>query len=81
MLDPQRAVLVEGGDALGRRHELRAALGRGRLHELDDRLLGGPSFHDGSGSVCAKACAANNEAANANTPAPMQKTRRFIVVS
>ena len=38
--DPQRAVLVEGGDALGGRHELRAALRGGRLHELDNRLLG-----------------------------------------
>src|SRR5213594_515517 len=42
MLDPQRAVLVERGDALGRRHEPRAALRRRALHELDDRLLGRP---------------------------------------
>ena len=41
MLDPQRAVLVEGGDARLRRHELRARLVGGRLHELDDRLLRG----------------------------------------
>ena len=41
VLDPERAVLVEGGDALGRRHELRARRGRGRLDEVDDRLLGG----------------------------------------
>jgi hypothetical protein len=40
VLDPQRAVLVEGGDALGGRHELRAALRRGLFTKVDDRLLG-----------------------------------------
>jgi hypothetical protein len=40
MLDPQRAVLVERGDTLGRRHELRTSLGRRGLHEFDDRFLG-----------------------------------------
>ena len=33
VLDPQRAVLVEGGDALSRRHEVRAPRRRGRLHK------------------------------------------------
>ena len=42
MLDPERAVLVESGDALLGRHEFRASLIRGGLHEVDDRLLGGP---------------------------------------
>jgi hypothetical protein len=41
MRDPQRAVLIEGGDARLRRHELRATLFRSGLHELDDRLFGG----------------------------------------
>src|SRR5262249_19797422 len=36
---PQSAVLIERGDALSRRHELRAALSGRRFHELDDRLL------------------------------------------
>src|SRR6185312_9000106 len=40
MLDPERAVLIEGGDALRRRHELRAPFGRRRLYELDNGLLG-----------------------------------------
>ena len=40
MLDPQRAVLIERGDALLGRHELRAGLlGRG-LDEFHDGLLG-----------------------------------------
>jgi hypothetical protein len=38
--DPQRAILVEGGDALGGRNERRGALGRGCPHELDDALFG-----------------------------------------
>ena len=41
MLDPQRAVLVEGGDALGRRNELRAALRRRLLHEVLPHAVGG----------------------------------------
>src|SRR5271166_2348946 len=39
MLNPQRAVLVERCDALGRRYELRATLCRGRLNEFDNRLF------------------------------------------
>ena len=53
LLDPKGAVVVEGGDAFGKRDELGISLRRGRLHEPDDRLLGGPSFQDGSGSDCA----------------------------
>jgi hypothetical protein len=41
MLDPQRSVLIEGGDALLGQNEIRARLvGRG-FHEVDDCLLGG----------------------------------------
>jgi hypothetical protein len=40
VLDPERAVIVEGGDAVGWRHVVGAALGGHRLDELDDRRLG-----------------------------------------
>ena len=40
MLDPERAVLIEGGDAFLGRDKLRAALSRGRLDEFHDSLLG-----------------------------------------
>ena len=39
LLGPERAVVVERGDALGGRHELRAAFFRGCLDELDDSFL------------------------------------------
>ncbi len=39
LLRPERAVVVEGGDTLGGRNKMRAALRGGRPHELDDRLL------------------------------------------
>ena len=49
MLDPQRAVLVEGRDALFRRHEFRARrIGR-LLHEAEDRLPRGPVVPGGQG--------------------------------
>jgi hypothetical protein len=44
--------------------ELRTALFCGCLHELDDRLLRLPSFHDGSGSVWAYAWANISESKN-----------------
>ena len=55
MLDPQRAVLVERGDALLRGDELRARPVGGRLPARSARIacFAGPSFHDGSGSACA----------------------------
>jgi hypothetical protein len=40
MLDPQGAILVERGDALGSRHKLWAALVGSFLHEGRDGLLG-----------------------------------------
>ncbi len=39
LLDPQRAVIVEGGDALGRRHIVGSSLFRHPRDEVDDRLL------------------------------------------
>ena len=39
LLGPQRAVIVEGGDALGHGHPVAAAGRRGARHEIDDRLL------------------------------------------
>ena len=39
LLGPERAVVVEGGDALGRRHEVRRAFLRHLLDESDDGLL------------------------------------------
>ena len=55
LLGPQRAVVVEGGDALVRRHEIRAALGceRGMKSVIDFFTV--PSFQEGRGS--AGACA------------------------
>ena len=41
VLDPQRAVLIEGGDALLGPHELRARPVRGGVDEIEDRLFGG----------------------------------------
>jgi hypothetical protein len=41
LLDPQRPVLVERGDALLGREESRARLVGGRPHEVEDCLLGG----------------------------------------
>ena len=41
MRDPRRAVLIEGGDARLRRHELRARCVGSRLHKRDDRMLRG----------------------------------------
>ena len=40
VLDPERAVLVEGGDAVLGRHEARAPLVGRRLDEIQDGLLG-----------------------------------------
>ncbi len=39
LLGPQRAVIVEGGDAFGLRHEVGAAFRRGPADEIEDRLL------------------------------------------
>jgi hypothetical protein len=38
LLGPQRAVIVEGGDALGHRHEIGSTGGRDPRHEVEDRL-------------------------------------------
>ena len=40
VLDPERAVLVEGGEPIRRRHEVRAARLGGGPDEVEDRLLG-----------------------------------------
>ena len=40
LLGPQRAVVVEGGDPLRRRHEILRAFRRHGVHEIDDRGLG-----------------------------------------
>jgi hypothetical protein len=42
MLDPERAVLVKGGNTLFLRHKTAARLVSGRLNEFGYRLLGGP---------------------------------------
>ena len=57
MLDPQRAVLIEGGNAVLGLHKLRARFVCGRFDECDDRLFAGPLIHEGrtSASVCAGA--------------------------
>jgi len=65
LLGPQRAVIVEGGDALGHRHEIGSAGGGDPHHEVEDHPLAGPSFHDGSESACATAGAAGNKPAAA----------------
>ena len=40
VLDPERAVLVEGGEPVRRRHEVGAARLGGGADEVEDRLLG-----------------------------------------
>ena len=49
VLDPERAVLVEGRDAVRERHEVGArGVGR-RVDEFDDRVLSGPRVPRGQG--------------------------------
>jgi hypothetical protein len=43
---PQRAVVVECRDALGRRHEFGTAFGGRRFDEIDDGFFCRPSFHE-----------------------------------
>ena len=50
MLDPERAVLVEGRDALGGRDELGACSVGRRVDKLEDRLLGRAVVPGGQGS-------------------------------
>ena len=50
MLDPERAVLVEGGDALRRRDEIRRPYPWWSSTKSTMACLAGPSFHEGSGS-------------------------------
>ena len=49
VLDPERAVLVEGRDALSERHEVWASRVGRRVDEFDDRILGGPGVPRGKG--------------------------------
>ena len=53
LLGPQGAVVVEGGDALGLRHEVRICRIGDSGNEVEDRSLASPSFQEGSGSVVA----------------------------
>ena len=53
LLDPQRAVIVERGDALGRRHVIGPALLGHPRDEIDDRLLGRPVVPGRQRIVCA----------------------------
>ena len=55
LLGPERAVVVEDGDALGGRHEAGPASLVTFATKLMMACFGGPSFHDGSGSVWAAA--------------------------
>ena len=61
LLGPERAVVVEDGDPLGRRHEGGRALFRDVADELHDGLLGGASFQEGRASVCAGAAPRRGE--------------------
>ncbi len=51
MLDPQRAVLVEGRDPLRKRHEAWACGVSRRMDEFDDRILRRPGIPRGQGIV------------------------------
>ena len=53
MLDPQRAVLIEGGDALGGGTNFGLPLSVVAWTKATMACLAGPSFHDGKGSVWA----------------------------
>ena len=80
MLDPERAVLVERGDAFGGGTNcglpgVVVALTNSRM-----AFLAGPSFQEGSGSVCASACGQKaSEAARISARAgPENVVIRFI---
>ena len=51
LLAPQGSVIVERGDALGRRHVVRPAFVGHARDEIEDRAPAGPSFQDGSKSA------------------------------
>ena len=69
LLGPQRAVVVEGGDALVERHEIRAA-GRGHARdEVGDRLFHRAVVPGGRGSGACAAALLQPSAAAESSPA------------
>jgi hypothetical protein len=58
LLGPQRAVVVEGGDALGGGHEVRAALPGDPGDEVEDGLPGRPVVPAGQGRALLRICRA-----------------------
>ena len=82
LLEPECAVIVESGDALGRLHIVRAALLRHAGDKLYNGLLAGPSFHEGSGSDCADAAVGRSRPnATASAASDAIKPRRLILVA
>ena len=83
LLDPQRAVVVERGDALVRRHEVRPALRRDARDEIDDRrswprrrsrtAAGRPGR--------ARNCARSNSVSAGSTASVESRTRRLTAAS
>jgi hypothetical protein len=49
LFGPERPVVVEDGDSLGYRHEVRTALGRYRWTKLSMDCFAAPSFQEASG--------------------------------
>ena len=70
MLDPQRAVLIEGGDALLGRNKLRAGLVGGPADKVYDGFLRHPSSHGGGGSWAFAGVAHNRQALLQNQGVP-----------
>jgi hypothetical protein len=81
MLDPERAVLIEFGDAFGRRYEIRAAFVVVALTNSMIACFAGPSFHDGRTPArpCAFAAVATASSDMAGSAAAVEsRTRRLI---
>jgi hypothetical protein len=82
VLDPQRAVLVEGGD-----RDPQAARTWDRLASWSSctkstiAFLAAPSFQEGRGSVCADACTANNNERQGSEASRRHPNDRFHIAS
>ena len=80
LLDPQRPVIVECGDALIRRHEVRSALRGDPRDELVIDCFVAPSFQDGSGSpeACAEAGIERSGPRRTGNAAKVETSRRRL---
>ena len=61
MFDPERAILIKGGDALGRRDKLLAAALRRHADKIQDGLFGWPVIPGRKRILCQSGIAAGDE--------------------